>query len=80
MDDVPTWSELSDLLDQLAYIAAAHAEIARSTRAVNEQPEGRAQLGKLLETLSQGQTQLALALRQAAALCGAAAGAERGSN
>ncbi|MDB5595788.1 MAG: hypothetical protein JWM36_2749 [Hyphomicrobiales bacterium] len=69
-DDGPNWSELSDLLDQLAFIAAAHAEIARSTLGLSEHPEAREQLRQALETLSKGQDQLALALRQAASLSG----------
>ena len=73
MTDVPSWSELSDLLDQLAYVAAAHAAIARSTLDLSEHPEARDQLRQALETLSVGQDGLAKALRQAAGLAGALA-------
>lgn len=73
MDEAPDWSVLSDLLDQLAFIAAAHAEIAQATIGLSEHPEARDQLRQSLETLSKGQDQLALALRQAASLSGAMA-------
>lgn len=77
MSDAPNWPELSDLLDQLAYVAAAHAEIARSTLDLSEHPEARGELQAALRTLSQGQDALAKALRQAASLSGAMA---RGSD
>ena len=73
MDEAPSWPELSDLLDQLAYIAASHAQIARSALDLSEHPEAREQLRQSLETLSKGQDQLAVALRQAASLSGAMA-------
>ena len=73
MEDVPSWADLSDLLDQLAYVAAAHAEIARSTLDLSEHPEAHDQLRQALQTLSDGQQALAKALRQAASLSGAMA-------
>ena len=73
MEEAPSWPELSDLLDQLAFIATAHAQIARSALELSEHPEARDQLRQSLETLSKGQDQLAVALRQAASLAGAMA-------
>jgi hypothetical protein len=73
MSDDPSWSDLSDLLDQLSYVATAHAAIARSTLALSEHPDARDHLKQALETLSAGQDALAKALRQAASLSGAMA-------
>lgn len=73
METAPNWVELSDLLDQLAYVAAAHAQIARSALEMSEHPGAAAQLRECLQTLSSGQDSLATALRQAASLSGTVA-------
>jgi hypothetical protein len=73
MEGAPNWSEVSDLLDQLAYVAAAHAEIARSALDLSHHQEAADQLRQCLETLSAGQDSLATALRQAASLSGSLA-------
>jgi hypothetical protein len=73
LTDAPSWRDLSDLLDQLAFISAAHAQIARSALELSEHADAREQLRQSLETLAKGQDQLAHALRQAASLSGSLA-------